>query len=264
MIYLVSYISTLLFLLLLYIHTISISYIYPCILVFTQAMNISTSECSSGCESGWTTYLDHLSNSTNPYNRQNYQGKGANVNEDQKDEDLSMVSDASSGPPHLHENYGADPQCYGFASSPQEDKKKSKQKIKTKETRMKQQHNLCLDDTASSPTLHFAQASRRNIKGENSFHFQLSFIDIKSCKWIFRAMQFNTQLSISHKLHILRYMLLISPLLFPSPNQIFTRYLTMFRKKLHQKRTCHSSNHQQKGNQVREFARFFDIRLLLA
>lgn len=90
------------------------------------------------------------------------------MNEDQEDEDLSMVSDASSGPPHLHENYGADPQCYGFASPPQEDKKKSKQKIKTKETRMKQQHNLCLDDTASSPVLHFSQASRRNIEAKTA------------------------------------------------------------------------------------------------
>lgn len=51
---------------------------------------------------------------------------------------------------------------------------------------------------------------------------------------------------------------------FPSPKQIFTRNLTMFRKKLHQKRTYHSSNHQQKGNQVRDYARFFDIRLVLA
>ncbi|KAH6764886.1 hypothetical protein C2S52_013886 [Perilla frutescens var. hirtella] len=123
-------------------------------------MNISTSECSSGCESGWTTYLDQLSNSTNPYNRQNHEVKGANVNEE--DEDLSMVSDASSGPPHLHESYGTvDTHCYGFASPVQEDKKKGKQKTsRTKETKMKKQHNnFCLDDTASSPMLHFSQAN---------------------------------------------------------------------------------------------------------
>lgn len=123
-------------------------------------MNISTSECSSGCESGWTTYLDRLSNSTNPHNLQNYQVKGANVNEDQEDEDLSMVSDASSGPPHLHESFGADTHCYTFASPVQEDKKKSKQKIsKTKDSKMKNNHNFCLDDTASSPMLHYSQGN---------------------------------------------------------------------------------------------------------
>ncbi|XP_042022170.1 protein SOB FIVE-LIKE 5-like [Salvia splendens] len=112
-------------------------------------MNTSTSECNSGCESGWTTYLDHLSSSTNPYTHythQDYQGKGANYVHDhdhdqEADEDLSMVSDASSGPPHLH---GPPP--------PQQDRK---QKSKTKEKKNKklQQHSFCLDDTASSPFL---------------------------------------------------------------------------------------------------------------
>lgn len=112
-------------------------------------MNISTSECSSGCESGWTTYLDQLSNSTNPYKNQNYQEKGGNVDDDEEDEDLSMVSDASSGPPNLHE-----PRFYAS-----EEKKKSKQKSKTKETKMMKNQSLCLDDTASSPILHFSQVS---------------------------------------------------------------------------------------------------------
>ncbi|KAI3465250.1 hypothetical protein Pfo_021913, partial [Paulownia fortunei] len=123
-------------------------------------MNISTSELSSGCESGWTMYWDQLSNSIDPYSRdfvQNYEGKGAQVNEDQEDEDLSMVSDASSGPPHLHGNYAGDSQFYGYASSVSEDKKKSKQKSKTKEPMVKKQHNYCLDDTASSPIFHFSQ-----------------------------------------------------------------------------------------------------------
>lgn len=130
-------------------------------------MNISTSECSSGCESGWTMYLDQLSNSTDPYSRafvQNYEGKAAYVNyEDQEDEDLSMVSDASSGPPHFHEyeNGAVDTQYYGYSPSVSEDKKKSKQKSKSKETRAMKQQNLCLDDTASSPVFHFSQVSSR-------------------------------------------------------------------------------------------------------
>ncbi|KAL1546886.1 protein SOB FIVE-LIKE 5-like [Salvia divinorum] len=109
-------------------------------------MNTSTSECSSGCESGWTTYLDHLSNSTNPYThytQQDYQGKGTNYVHDhdqEADEDLSMVSDASSGPPH--------------PPPPQQDRKqKSKTKEKKKNNKKLQQHSFCLDDTASSPFL---------------------------------------------------------------------------------------------------------------
>ncbi|KAL8494581.1 hypothetical protein ACS0TY_025416 [Phlomoides rotata] len=109
-------------------------------------MNLSNSECSSGCESGWTTYLDQFSDSTN-LNTKNYiinyeEEKGGNLNEE--DEDLSMVSDASSGPPNLRK--GA-PHYYGYASSAQEDMKKKKSKSKEI---MKMQQNVCLDDTASS------------------------------------------------------------------------------------------------------------------
>ncbi|XP_011074344.1 uncharacterized protein LOC105159095 [Sesamum indicum] len=128
-------------------------------------MNMSTSECSSGCESGWTMYLDQHSSSTDPYSRayvQNYEEKGVYVNyEDEEDEDLSMVSDASSGPPHFHEygNCGVDTQYYGYSPPGSEDKKKTKQKSKSKETRTMKQQNLCLDDTASSPVYHFSQGN---------------------------------------------------------------------------------------------------------
>ncbi|XP_057784915.1 protein SOB FIVE-LIKE 5-like isoform X2 [Salvia miltiorrhiza] len=107
--------------------------------------NASTSECSSGCESGWTTYLDHLSNSTYPYTHQPKGSANVHDHEVDDDDDLSMVSDASSGPPHLH------------PPPPQRN-----QKTKTKETKLKskkKQHSLCLDDTASSPFLHFSQGN---------------------------------------------------------------------------------------------------------
>lgn len=112
-------------------------------------MNLSTSECSSGCESGWTTYLDQFSDSTNPNMKnyvQNYEERGRNLVED--DEDLSMVSDASSGPPNLR--------VYGYASSVHEDIKKGKKKKKNSKSKemMNMQQNFCLDDTASSPNLH--------------------------------------------------------------------------------------------------------------
>lgn len=139
-------------------------------------MNRSTSECSSECESGWTMYLDQTSNTdrlTRDFAKkceENASGSYAHGYEDQEDdEDLSMVSDASSGPPpHFQEydNYdatahGGENQFFrGYASSVKEDtnKKKSKQKSKTKETRNSQrQQNFSLADTASSPVFHFPQ-----------------------------------------------------------------------------------------------------------
>ncbi|XP_075483856.1 protein SOB FIVE-LIKE 5-like [Primulina tabacum] len=131
-------------------------------------MNVSNSECSSGCESGWTVYLDQTSNSTDKYTRVLVK----NENPDQEDEDLSMVSDASSGPPQFqeYENYagsGKNLQLFHgyYDQSPMpENKKKSKQnnKSKAKELmRVKKQENFCLDDTATSPLPHFAKASSR-------------------------------------------------------------------------------------------------------
>ncbi|KAK9666536.1 hypothetical protein RND81_14G191800 [Saponaria officinalis] len=83
----------------------------------------SSSECSSGCDSGWTLYLQH-STSTSSYafnntsfspkkpkfEEQNLKYNNSNNNNDNgyylygdsQEEDLSMVSDASSGPPLLN------------------------------------------------------------------------------------------------------------------------------------------------------------------
>lgn len=113
-------------------------------------MNISPSECSSGCESGWTMYLDQHFNSTVQYSKtsdEDYQRKGTHVNEEDDDYDLSMVSDASSGPPQVdaYENSA-------------EKNKKSKKKNKIKEQKGEEK-NLYLDDTASSPLCNFSQAS---------------------------------------------------------------------------------------------------------
>ncbi|KAL0361077.1 UNVERIFIED_CONTAM: hypothetical protein Sradi_3792200, partial [Sesamum radiatum] len=107
-------------------------------------MNTSTSGCSSGCESGWTMYLDQLSNSTDQYRRaflQNYKEKGEHVSREAEEaEDLSMVSDASSGPPHLHEHYAGENQYYaGYACSVPGNK--TAKSSRTKEPRIKKQHN---------------------------------------------------------------------------------------------------------------------------
>ncbi|CAK7347408.1 unnamed protein product [Dovyalis caffra] len=108
-------------------------------------MNMSASQyISSGCESGWTSYLNESSNSKNQY-----RGFGGFVDGDyarvegEQEEDLSMVSDASSGPPHYRED---DEYCCDKLA------KKSKNKRKSKEYGRSQQHSY-LDDTASSPAL---------------------------------------------------------------------------------------------------------------
>uniref|UniRef100_A0A5B7CAE5 Uncharacterized protein n=1 Tax=Davidia involucrata TaxID=16924 RepID=A0A5B7CAE5_DAVIN len=133
-------------------------------------MNISTSGCSSGCESGWTNYLDHSSNSADQFHKfgggivdEDYRSKVAYDNDE--DEDLSMVSDASSGPPHFHEDY---------TSSASEQAKKIKKKHKIKEHRGKQQHSY-LDDTASSPVLSFSKKNVALSSNEASMDHVLGF-----------------------------------------------------------------------------------------
>ncbi|XP_062224734.1 uncharacterized protein LOC133923454 [Phragmites australis] len=65
------------------------------------AMESSPSRCTSGCQSGWTLYLDH-SNAMHCEPAQRWMVLHAG--EDQEEAEDSMVSDASSGPrPRLRE-----------------------------------------------------------------------------------------------------------------------------------------------------------------
>ncbi|XP_042494622.1 protein SOB FIVE-LIKE 5-like [Macadamia integrifolia] len=181
-------------------------------------MNIGWgSECCSGCESGWTMYLDQYSSpSANPckvggggfghplgiYGKGDT-GKDAKVDDDgvaepEEEEDLSMVSDASSGPPHFHEdeedNYSYDENAY-FCSSTAALEKKTGRRGKILEHRHQRHPSSFLDDTASSPivslsknnlTLTENQASGENVlsqgfsgnhfKGKSSFQKHFSFL----------------------------------------------------------------------------------------
>ncbi|KAK4434348.1 hypothetical protein Salat_0597600 [Sesamum alatum] len=142
---------------------------------------MSNSECSSRCESGWTMYLDQHSYSTDPYSRgyhvDKYEDKGVYVNyDDQEDEDLSMVSDASSGPPHFndYENCAVDTQFYGYSPPVSEDKKKNNNKQQKSKSKERKQKNLCLDDTASSPGNVPPSGSHYSVQQEgfSSAHFE--------------------------------------------------------------------------------------------
>ncbi|GAA0150272.1 hypothetical protein LIER_09250 [Lithospermum erythrorhizon] len=117
-------------------------------------MDLSSSELSSGCESGWTVYFDQFSESSYQYNR-NYSRKV------EEDEDLSMVSDASSAPPHFHEEVN----CFYRPPEPVKEKRKGKE-----------QHSH-LDDTATSPLVNYYKhapgfsqdLSATNVKEKSSF-----------------------------------------------------------------------------------------------
>lgn len=114
-------------------------------------MSAFDSECSSGCESGWTLYLEHsyentrFIGGTEGYYGNQHKDKRVTNEYSEGVEDLSMVSDASSGPPH-HDSYFNAQDC--SASKPTKlVAKRSKKRQKVQENNI-QQH---LDDTASSP-----------------------------------------------------------------------------------------------------------------
>ncbi|KAI8025772.1 hypothetical protein LOK49_LG02G03332 [Camellia lanceoleosa] len=132
---------------------------------------LPSSECSSGCESGWTLYLEHSFLSSYPSNRNNNEfvdgkgiyskGKRSPKNEDEE-EDLSMVSDASSGPQIFHEDeyYGNGSNgCLNNAPIDATLPKKRGKRKKNREnpSRKVQEHPSSLDDTASSTVFNFSQ-----------------------------------------------------------------------------------------------------------
>ncbi|RWW72381.1 hypothetical protein BHE74_00019815 [Ensete ventricosum] len=125
---------------------------------------------SSGCQSGWTAYLDQSSyDSPQPlvYNKAGYLQEDE---EEEEEEDLSMVSDASSGPPHFQEE--DEPSfCYLHSSTsfegggclcsaltPAAGSAKSGAKRKRVEPEQHREHSSLLDDTASSTLLSYPKA----------------------------------------------------------------------------------------------------------
>lgn len=136
-------------------------------------MNAMASECSSGCESGWTLYLEHSLLSQNVSHKdaplisgheEFYEDKDKRAREEEttEEEDLSMVSDASSGPPHFLDDeayFNEDNGCFQYSESDAAKMAKTakkKQKVKEHEPCGDHQHlPSFLDDTASSPFFDF-------------------------------------------------------------------------------------------------------------
>ncbi|XP_022762140.1 uncharacterized protein LOC111308054 [Durio zibethinus] len=167
-------------------------------------MNVLASECSSGCESGWTNYLEQSFLSANPSHKANgFNDKKSGFCEerrkirgeeevDDEEEDLSMVSDASSGPPHFYEDNGYfnDDNHYQYTVPKRAmlNKNNGGKKHRNKEHprhREDQELPSFLDDTASSPLINFSknnfaltsnQASMESVfdyaQGFSATHFQ--------------------------------------------------------------------------------------------
>ncbi|KAG1366940.1 hypothetical protein COCNU_13G007300 [Cocos nucifera] len=151
-----------------------------------------SSECSSGCQSGWTMYLDQSDEppSSLPFKL------AASIEQEEQEEDLSMVSDASSGPPHFPEEddnryYSHSNTCYNgnrclfypstlptASAAPLAKNGGKRRRVEGKEQR---DSSSILDDTASSPLLSFPNtsfnATCNNVKPsmENVLEFSCGF-----------------------------------------------------------------------------------------
>ncbi|KAF1893582.1 hypothetical protein Lal_00002075 [Lupinus albus] len=127
-------------------------------------MDISSSQYNSGSESGWTHYLDQSYISESHFQRGgivDYVGKGSMMEEE---EDLSMVSDASSGPPHY---------CVDWYPSTSQYTKETEKKKRVKDYGTIQ-HPSLLDDTASSPALNCPKA-KTILLNTNFFFIEQNF-----------------------------------------------------------------------------------------
>jgi hypothetical protein len=132
-------------------------------------MSAYDSECSSGCESGWTLYLEHSYGDTRYIGgTEGYYGKQKDkrvTNEYSEGvEDLSMVSDASSGPPHLPCDDDDDNVYFNEKHNVVKQNKSGSKKQKVRENKqhlVQDQQNLpsFLHDTASSHVFDFSTVS---------------------------------------------------------------------------------------------------------
>lgn len=151
-------------------------------------MNISASEWSSGCESGWTVYLDESNpcpRSENNASHHHYSpsfrlnSTSRNRNYEEEEEDMSMVSDASSGPPNLLE---VDEEglfrTLKMNISEKRSNKGSKEHKKLGKYQQKlsySNNNINLDDTASSPAISYSKMYGNSSNNQASVEHFMGF-----------------------------------------------------------------------------------------
>ncbi|XP_038975462.1 uncharacterized protein LOC103711313 isoform X1 [Phoenix dactylifera] len=177
-----------------------------------------SSECSSGCQSGWTMYLDQ---SYEPATSLPFQKAGCieqeeeMEEEEEEEEDLSMVSDASSGPPHFREE---DYNCYcshsnacyngngclfyastlptasAAALAGNGDKRR---RVESKQQR---ESASLLDDTASSPLFSFPDVCMLFAISSSSLGLMLFTFGLLSLQTSFNAATNNVKASVENVL----------------------------------------------------------------
>ncbi|KAF8030979.1 hypothetical protein BT93_D0231 [Corymbia citriodora subsp. variegata] len=118
--------------------------------------NTSASQSSGACESGWTLALEQWQGEE--HKNYTYMRSGRGETEEEGEENLSMVSDASSRPPfyevaeeyneNKHFSFGHGSRKLSFGGS------KKKEKAKEHGREEEQQH-LCYEDTATSIPMSF-------------------------------------------------------------------------------------------------------------
>ncbi|WOK95450.1 hypothetical protein Cni_G04157 [Canna indica] len=117
-----------------------------------------SSDCSSGCQSGWTMYLVQ---SSDEKNNSLYYNNGASFREgggEEEEEDLSMISDASSGPRHFHEHNDRGSYCLHSALIPNPALSKDGDGKRNKKKRAEAEQHNAFDDTATSQLLSSSKA----------------------------------------------------------------------------------------------------------
>lgn len=136
-------------------------------------MNVLASECNSRCESGWTLYLEQSFVSSNASRKGNEFFNRKNDIYEHEEEDLSMVSDASSGPPNLHDDeaYFNEDHNSSFCTASKDVKflkssggggKRKKIKERRCSVDQEQEQSSFLDDTASSPLFNLSMVSSKD------------------------------------------------------------------------------------------------------
>ena len=120
-----------------------------------MAVAAASSECSSGCQSGWTTYLDDHSSYSRGTAR--FDGKAARQPyycDYSEEDDLSMISDASSGP-RQQSSAGNDVEGGGGAAAAAHANAERRGRREAAAANRRQSNRAAaaslLEDTASSP-----------------------------------------------------------------------------------------------------------------
>lgn len=124
-------------------------------------------EYSSGCESGWTMYLAQSAQELTSVPANN-DATGGCYQEEEDVQDLSMVSDVSSGPPVFHEE---EEEEQNYCKENVQQKNGQWKKIQRKG---RERHDTVLEDTASSHAP-FKVSIGKNWAALNSRHLPILF-----------------------------------------------------------------------------------------